>query len=126
MELDLSTVVPSIAGPKRPQDRIELSRSKEQFEHDLLDYADPGAHTAVDAAVEGTFPASDPLGFTPQDETSPGEPREVTHQHEHAAQSLSHAPSTVSPPPTVPPAHTASLTPPPAPDPNRAIPSPPT
>jgi aconitate hydratase len=99
MELDLSTVVPSIAGPKRPQDRIELSRSKEQFEHDLLDYAEPGAHTAVDAAVEGTFPASDPLGFTPQDETSQGEPpTEVTHQHEHEAGSLSHAPAAVSKP----------------------------
>jgi aconitate hydratase len=99
MELDLSTVVPSIAGPKRPQDRIVLTESKEQFEKDLLDYAAPGAHTAVDAAVEGTFPASDPVGFTPQDETSQGEPpTEVTHQHEHAAQSLSHAPSTVSKP----------------------------
>src|SRR3546814_13867690 len=101
MELDLSTVVPSIAGPKRPQDRIELSRSKEQFEHDLLDYADPGAHTAVDAAVEGTFPDSDPLGFTPQDETRQGEPSAVPPQHAHAAQSLSHEPSTVSNPPTV-------------------------
>ncbi|KAA9151520.1 aconitate hydratase [Microbacterium lushaniae] len=99
MELDLSTVVPSIAGPKRPQDRIELSRSKEQFEHDLLDYAEPGAHTPVDAAVEGTFPASDPIGFTPQDETSQGEPpSEVSHQHEHEAQSLNHAPSAVSKP----------------------------
>ena len=39
LELDLSTVVSSIAGPKRPQDRIELSRSKEQFEADLLNYA---------------------------------------------------------------------------------------
>ncbi|WP_341783039.1 aconitate hydratase AcnA [Leucobacter weissii] len=39
LELDLSTVVASIAGPKRPQDRIELSRSKEQFESDLLNYA---------------------------------------------------------------------------------------
>jgi aconitate hydratase len=99
MELDLSTVVPSIAGPKRPQDRIELTHSKERFEQDLLDYATAGAHTAVDAAVEGTFPASDPVGFTPQDETSQGEPpTEVTHQHEHAAASLSHAPSTVSKP----------------------------
>ena len=35
LELDLSTVVPSIAGPKRPQDRIELSRAKEQFQRDL-------------------------------------------------------------------------------------------
>ena len=39
LELDLSTVVPSIAGPKRPQDRIELSRSKESFEATLPAYA---------------------------------------------------------------------------------------
>src|SRR6187200_3274833 len=32
LELDLATVVPSIAGPKRPQDRVELSRAKDQFE----------------------------------------------------------------------------------------------
>ena len=35
LELDLSTVVPSISGPKRPQDRIELSKAKEQFHKDL-------------------------------------------------------------------------------------------
>lgn len=39
LELDLSTVVPSIAGPKRPQDRIELSNAKPQFETDLKNYA---------------------------------------------------------------------------------------
>ena len=39
LELDLSTVVPSIAGPKRPQDRIELSASKASFELDLKNYA---------------------------------------------------------------------------------------
>ncbi len=39
LELDLSTVVPSIAGPKRPQDRIELSSAKEQFRKDLHTYA---------------------------------------------------------------------------------------
>jgi len=39
LELDLSTVVASIAGPKRPQDRIELSNSKAQFEEDLKNYA---------------------------------------------------------------------------------------
>jgi aconitate hydratase len=43
LELDLATVVPSIAGPKRPQDRIQLNRSKAQFELDLNNYA------AVDA-----------------------------------------------------------------------------
>lgn len=39
LELDLSTVVPSIAGPKRPQDRIELSSAKEQFRKDIHNYA---------------------------------------------------------------------------------------
>jgi aconitate hydratase len=38
MELDLSTVVPSIAGPRRPQDRIELSQAKTQFGTDVSDY----------------------------------------------------------------------------------------
>jgi len=39
LELDLSTVVPSIAGPKRPQDRVVLSESKQVFERDLKNYA---------------------------------------------------------------------------------------
>jgi aconitate hydratase len=38
IELDLSTVVPSIAGPKRPQDRISLSDSKNSFEKVLPTY----------------------------------------------------------------------------------------
>ncbi|QQU87348.1 aconitate hydratase [Corynebacterium glucuronolyticum] len=40
LELDLSTVVPSIAGPKRPQDRILLSEAKEQFRKDLANYTE--------------------------------------------------------------------------------------
>ncbi|GAA3585256.1 aconitate hydratase AcnA [Klugiella xanthotipulae] len=39
LELDLSTVVPSIAGPKRPQDRIELTEAKKQFGVDIVNYA---------------------------------------------------------------------------------------
>jgi len=39
LELDLATVVPSIAGPKRPQDRIELSGSKAAFAKDIENYA---------------------------------------------------------------------------------------
>ena len=39
LELDLATVVPSIAGPKRPQDRIELTKSKNQFAKDILTYS---------------------------------------------------------------------------------------
>jgi len=102
LELDLGTVVPSIAGPKRPQDRIELSIAKEQFERDLNDYAamDPGAHSRVDEAVEGTFPASDPIGFTAQDEDTAHQHSEhdASFQHEVSAEHSSHAPSQVSNP----------------------------
>ena len=62
LELDLSTVVPSIAGPKRPQDRIELSRSKDQFRNDLKNYVVNGnsiEKSSVDQELMGTFPASD-------------------------------------------------------------------
>ncbi|MFM2412737.1 MAG: aconitate hydratase AcnA, partial [Actinomycetota bacterium] len=50
LELDLSTVVPSIAGPKRPQDRIELSKAKSQFGTDLTNY---GAGKAATVTYEG-------------------------------------------------------------------------
>jgi aconitate hydratase len=86
IELDLATVVPSIAGPKRPQDRVELSRAKDQFILDLDAYASAD-HSLVDEVLEGTFPASDPIGLTPQDE-------ETAHAHVHT----SHAPSTVTNP----------------------------
>ena len=59
LELDLSTVVPSIAGPKRPQDRIALSEAKPAFRSSLGDYA-PGSASSVDEAGEESFPASDP------------------------------------------------------------------
>ncbi|WP_068324646.1 aconitate hydratase [Janibacter terrae] len=62
LELDLSTVVPSIAGPKRPQDRIEVSRAKEQFRGDLKNYVVDGngiEKSSVDQELVGTFPASD-------------------------------------------------------------------
>ncbi len=42
MELDLSTVVPSIAGPKRPQDRIELWDAKNAFRKDIHNYVEEG------------------------------------------------------------------------------------
>jgi len=62
LELDLSTVVPSIAGPKRPQDRIELTSAKESFATSILDYVEhTGAGLAgLDVTVESSFPASDP------------------------------------------------------------------
>ncbi|MGC0271602.1 aconitate hydratase [Pseudactinotalea sp. Z1739] len=62
LTLDLSTVEPSIAGPKRPQDRIALSNSKEQFLADLKNYAVNGEgieKSPVDSRLADTFPASD-------------------------------------------------------------------
>jgi aconitate hydratase len=60
LELDLSTVVPSIAGPKRPQDRVELTDAKQSFRGALVDYAGDVQDTqGYDEAVEESFPASD-------------------------------------------------------------------
>ena len=62
MELDLSTVVPSISGPKRPQDRIELSDAKNAFRKDIHNYVGenhPAPETKLDEALEESFPASD-------------------------------------------------------------------
>lgn len=47
LELDLSTVVPSIAGPKRPQDRIVLAESKQQFALDVKNYGVEGNYREV-------------------------------------------------------------------------------
>jgi len=79
MELDLSTVVPSIAGPKRPQDRILLSEAKEQFQKDILNYAQPTEEDSVE--LEGTFPASDP-GVAPGQDHEHISEDGVSHQHE--------------------------------------------
>jgi aconitate hydratase len=59
LQLDLSTVVPSIAGPKRPQDRIALSDAKSAFRGALTSYASDAAKSNVDESVEESFPASD-------------------------------------------------------------------
>ncbi|GAA4155611.1 aconitate hydratase AcnA [Gryllotalpicola daejeonensis] len=86
LELDLSTVVPSIAGPKRPQDRIVLSEAKAQFEKDLPNYADGADQSELDDAIAETFPASDPIAAG----THNGE----AHEHHH----VSHAPVHASKP----------------------------
>lgn len=54
LELDLSTVVPSIAGPKRPQDRIVLANASQQFAQDVRNYVEDD-----DEAGKESFPASD-------------------------------------------------------------------
>src|SRR4051794_24872202 len=60
IELDLGEIVPSIAGPKRPQDRVILAQAKEGFREALGDYVDDsGEQTGYDEAVAESFPASD-------------------------------------------------------------------
>ncbi len=75
LELDLSTVVPSIAGPKRPQDRIALTDAREAFRKVLPTYV---AHDEGDAGEAESFPASDPGvddgGEKPADGATNGRP----------------------------------------------------
>ncbi|MEV0345656.1 aconitate hydratase AcnA [Nonomuraea sp. NPDC050680] len=59
IELDLGTVVPSIAGPKRPQDRIALSAAKDTWRRDVRNYVADFDNDGIDEAVEESFPASD-------------------------------------------------------------------
>jgi aconitate hydratase len=59
LELDLAGVVPSIAGPKRPQDRVSLTESKSAFRMALEGYLPD--ESEEDEAVEESFPASDPV-----------------------------------------------------------------
>jgi aconitate hydratase len=76
LELDLGEVVPSIAGPKRPQDRVPLSQAKEAFLEAMGEF-DPEAAEQLgngrDEAIEESFPASDPPAEDHDDER--GQPR---------------------------------------------------
>jgi aconitate hydratase len=58
IELDLGTVVPSLAGPKRPQDRVALADAKTAFRDALGGYV---RLDRLDDEIAGTFPASDPF-----------------------------------------------------------------
>jgi aconitate hydratase len=64
VELDLGDVEPSLAGPKRPQDRVALHGAKDSFRAALADLvgrdAEEGVANSHDEAVAETFPASDP------------------------------------------------------------------
>jgi aconitate hydratase len=63
LELDLGDVEPSIAGPKRPQDRIALTNAKRAFLEAMQEWnADAGEELGnmLDQAIDESFPASDP------------------------------------------------------------------
>jgi aconitate hydratase len=91
LELDLGTVVPSIAGPKRPQDRIQVTDAKQAFRGALADYVTGDDEEGYDEAVAESFPASDVpsnghgesapsdhLSAAPKDGGRPSDPVEVT------------------------------------------------
>jgi aconitate hydratase A / 2-methylisocitrate dehydratase len=60
VELDLSDVEPSLAGPRRPQDRVPLRTAKESFIEALGTFGVGYGNGTHDRAVADTFPASDP------------------------------------------------------------------
>jgi aconitate hydratase len=74
LELDLSTIVPSLAGPKRPQDRVALADAKAGFRAALGHYVRPdiedrgGVEGTADEASAESFPASDPPANTGDEE----------------------------------------------------------
>jgi aconitate hydratase len=95
LELDLSTVEPSLAGPKRPQDRVALRDAKDEFLAHVGEFVedhdpdDLDGDSAEEASAE-SFPASDPpaamAGVT-------GEGRPDAHPHEpHGGTAVAAAP----------------------------------
>ena len=84
LELDLATVESSLAGPRRPQDRVALSDAASDFRGELAELLDNGDFEPANGSPEGSsaasFPASDPPGHDSAD-GSPGEPG---HRHETA------------------------------------------
>jgi len=80
VRLDLGSVTPSLAGPKRPQDRIELGKVAAQF--DAL-FSRPSAESGFNQAAErldwrfAVQPLTAPPAVTPNVESPPGAPRDV-------------------------------------------------
>jgi aconitate hydratase len=83
LELNLSDVVPSIAGPKRPQDRIALSDAKSKFREQILNYVGDGPgkqeYSKLDEVVDETFPASDPVQLTYNNDNGRGVQSAAAH-----------------------------------------------
>jgi aconitate hydratase len=77
LELDLGDVEPSLAGPKRPQDRVALSSAAEDFRAELAEYTGDNTPTGYDEALDESFPSSDP----PANNGGDGTPKQVEHSH---------------------------------------------
>ncbi|HEY8169887.1 MAG TPA: aconitate hydratase, partial [Candidatus Limnocylindria bacterium] len=93
LSLDLGTVVPSLAGPKRPQDRVALTDLPDSFHAAFPDglEADPEMGI-VEEASEESFPASDAPSYTRDEGTHDAVPAAEVHEHparEHAYRPVS-------------------------------------
>ncbi|MEU3190308.1 aconitate hydratase AcnA [Streptomyces sp. NPDC006992] len=85
LELDLATVVPSIAGPKRPQDRIALADAAHKFGQDVINYV---SEADTDEAGKESFPASDAPAVSNGVPSKPVQvtgPDGVTYEIDHGA-----------------------------------------
>ncbi len=94
LELDLGDVVPSIAGPKRPQDRIQLSDAKTAFRKDIHNYVEenhPAECSKLDEAVDESFPASDSVSLSFADDDA----IDVVHSAANGSQGRPSKPITV-------------------------------
>ncbi len=82
VELDLGDIEPSLAGPRRPQDRVPLARAKQSFAETLGSFGVGYANGSHDEAMTETFPASDPTTEQqPAGESLADEARVATTTH---------------------------------------------
>src|SRR6266480_2919367 len=80
IDLDLGDVEPSLAGPRRPQDRVPLARAKDAFLAALDTFGVDYTNGSPDKAVADTFPASDPTAEQqPGADPEPIPDREPSH-----------------------------------------------
>jgi aconitate hydratase len=99
LALDLSTVEPSLAGPKRPQDRVALSNARDAFREALCDYVptDGDQTDPHDEAVAESYPASDPpANGVPGHEPTPAGSPAVAAPHAAATIERRHASTPVT------------------------------
>ncbi len=89
VELDLGDVVPSLAGPRRPQDRVALEHTRDSFVDALQQFGIPYANGTHDKESADSFPASDPpADIQPGSKEHVEEPAAVAVAETHAPVSV--------------------------------------